>query len=292
MGVAMITPFREDYSIDFDALGGVIDHIVGGEADFIVVLGTTAETPTLSDEEQRRVKEFAVERVRGRVPLVLGLGGNNTAALQRRLSQENLSGYSAILSVVPYYSKPTQEGIYRHYMAVAEASPLPVVMYNVPGRTGANMLASTVLRLAREQPKIIGIKEASGRPDQIREILEGRPEGFEVISGDDALTYPVMGIGASGVISVLGNAFPREFTRMVRLCRDGRREEARAIHDKFNEFYKLLFAEGNPGGIKSAMEALGLSKNVLRLPLVPVSSPTGLRIRQVVEDLKENLKSD
>lgn len=292
MGVALVTPFREDFSIDYDALGTVVDHIVGGGADFIVVLGTTAETPALSPDEQSMVKEFVVRRAGGRLPLVLGVGGNNTAALRERLSHEDFSGYSAVLSVVPYYSKPSQEGIYRHYRALAEASPLPVVMYNVPGRTGVNMNSSTVLRLAKEEPRIIGIKEASGRPDQIQEILRGKPEGFELISGDDALTYPIMGIGASGVISVVGNVFPEEFTKMVSLCREGRREEAKMIHDKLNEFYKLLFVEGNPSGVKSALEALGLVKNVLRLPLVPVSSPTDARIKEVVKELKENLNND
>lgn len=289
MGVAMITPFREDFSIDFEALGRVVDHIVAGGSDFIVVLGTTAETPVLSEEEQSAIKEFVVHRTGGSIPLVLGVGGNNTAALQHRLTGEDFTGYSAVLSVVPYYSKPTQEGIYRHYRALADASPLPIIMYNVPGRTGANMNSETVLRLAKDEPRIIGVKEASGRPDQIQEILRGKPEGFELISGDDALTYPIMGIGASGVISVVGNVFPKEFTRMVSLCRTGRFNEAKRIHDKFNEFYKLLFVEGNPAGVKAAMHALGLADNILRLPLVPVSKPTATRMQEVIATLKVDL---
>lgn len=283
MGVALITPFRTDRSIDTEALDRMIEHIVVGGADFIVVLGTTAETPTLSDNEKRMVRRQVAARVRGRIPLVAGMGGNNTSALSESFATEDLSGYEAILSVVPYYNKPTQEGIYRHYRAIAEASPLPVILYNVPGRTGANMNAETVLRLAHEEPRIIGVKEASGRSDQIQAILTGRPEGFELISGDDALTYPLMQIGASGVISVIGNAFTREFSNMVHLTIDGRLDEAGQIHDCFDELYKLMFVDGNPAGVKAALHHMGLIENVLRLPLVEATSGTAKRIGEIID---------
>lgn len=285
MGVALITPFRSDNKIDFDALGRVVDHILQGGAHFIVVLGTTAETPTLSPEEQEAVRSFVVSRVAGRVPLVLGVGGNDTAAVARRMSDGRLDGFSAALSVVPFYNKPTQEGIYRHYRALADASPVPLILYNVPGRTGVNMSAETALRLAQDEPRIIGVKEASGRADQIRDILQGRPEGFDVISGDDALTYPIMGIGATGVISVIGNVCPGEFSRMVELCLEGRFEEARPIHERLTEFYKLLFADGNPAGIKAALHHKRMVDNVLRLPLVPATGPTCARIGEILDRL-------
>lgn len=288
MGVALITPFRPDNKIDFDALGRVVDHILAGGAHFIVVLGTTAETPTLSRDEQEAVRTFVATQVAGRVPLVLGVGGNDTAAVASRMADGRLEGFSAVLSVVPFYNKPTQEGIYRHYRVLADASPVPLILYNVPGRTGVNMSAETVLRLAQDEPRIIGVKEASGRADQIRDILQGRPEGFEVISGDDALTYPIMGIGATGVISVLGNACPKEFSRMVELCLEGRHKEAAPIHERMTELYKLLFADGNPAGIKAALHHKGMIENVLRLPLLPATEPTCVRIGEILDQLEKS----
>lgn len=288
-GVALITPFRKDNSIDFEALGRIIEYIIDGGADFMVVLGTTAETPTLSPSEQAEVTDFTVAKTAGRLPLVLGMGGNNTSALVDRLHSEDLSGFSAILTVVPYYNKPTQEGIYRHYMAVADASPVPVILYNVPGRTGVNMQAETVLRLAHDNSNIIGVKEASGRSDQIHDILKAKPDGFEVISGDDGLTYPIMGIGASGVISVIANAFPAEFSKMVNLCLDGKFDEAEPIHRRFGEMYKLLFVDGNPAGIKGLLHSMGMIENVLRLPLVPASEGVCLRMAQIAVGLGKDI---
>lgn len=271
MGVALVTPFNKDKEIDYPALARVVDHVVDNGADFLVVLGTTGETPTLSQEEKNAVKLFVKERNDGRVPMVLGVGGNSTGAIVRQLKEEDLTGYSAILSVVPPYNKPSQEGIFQHFKAIAEASPLPVILYNVPGRTGVNMTADTTLRLVREVPGIIGIKEASGNIGQIQRLLVERPEGFTVLSGDDGMTYPLMTLGAQGVISVLGNAYPREFSDMVHLCLEGNYVEAVDVHYKFREIIRLLFADGNPAGVKCVMHDMGLIENELRLPLVPVS---------------------
>ena len=218
MGVALITPFKQDKSVDFPALARLLEYIIQNKADYIVVLGTTAETATLTEDEKKAVKEFVIERVNRRVPLVLGVGGNNTKALTDYLKENDLSAFNAILSVVPYYNKPSQEGIYQHYKAIAEASPIPVILYNVPGRTGVNMTAETTLRLARDFENIIGIKEASGNITQMDDIIKNKPADFMVISGDDGITFPLITLGAVGVISVIGNAFPKEFSRMVRLA--------------------------------------------------------------------------
>lgn len=269
MGVAMVTPFREDLTIDVEALDRLVEHIVTGGADFIVVLGTTAETPTLSPEERDFVARRVVEKTAGRLPLVLGVGGNCTRSVCDELSGRDLSGYSAILSVVPFYNKPTQEGIFRHYCDIAEASPVPVILYNVPGRTGRNMTAETTLRLA-QIPNIIGVKEASGDLDQIYEIVERKPEGFEVISGDDAITIPLMRRGVSGVISVAGNAYPREMAAMVHTAANDDFRTARSLDRDLSDIYRLLFADGNPGGIKALLASMGMMQEVLRLPLVPV----------------------
>lgn len=286
MGVALVTPFNKNKDIDFHALKRVIDHIVDNGADFIVVLGTTGETPTLSQDEKVQLKSFVKETVDGRVPLVIGIGSNNTAEIVRRLKEEDLSGYSAILSVVPAYNKPSQEGIYCHFKAVAEASPLPVILYNVPGRTGVNMTADTTLRLAREVPGIIGIKEASGNIHQIQRLLREKPDGFTVLSGDDGMTYPLMTLGAQGVISVLGNAYPKDFAEMVHLCLEGNYIEAVDYHFKYRELIGLLFADGNPAGVKCVMHDMGLLENELRLPLVPVSEKTASEILHWVKTLK------
>lgn len=285
MGVALVTPFKHDKSIDFDALSRLIEYQIRNSVDFLVVLGTTAETPALTAAERLEVRRYVAERVAGRVPLVVGMGGNNTAALIQEIRESDLSDFSAILSVVPYYNKPSQEGIYRHYAAVAEASPLPVILYNVPGRTGVNMAPETTLRLARDFDNIIGIKEASGNIAQMDEIIKNKPEEFMVISGDDGITYPLLMLGAVGVISVIGNAFPREFSRMVRLALEGDYRQALLIHHRFTELFKLLFVDGNPAGVKCALHAMGFIENELRLPLVPTRLATYEQIRRVLSDL-------
>lgn len=278
MGVALVTPFDNNKDIDYPALERVVNHIVDNGADFLVVLGTTGETPTLSTDEKIAVAKYVKDKADGRIPLVLGLGGNNTAEVISQLKEWDLSGYSAILSVVPAYNKPPQEGIYMHFKAIAEASPLPVILYNVPGRTGVNMTADTTLRLAREVPGIIGIKEASGNLQQIQRLLREKPDNFTVLSGDDSLTYPLMTLGAQGVISVLGNAYTRDFADMVHLCLEGNYIEAVDYHYKFRDFIPLLFVDGNPAGVKYVLNKMGLIENELRLPLVPISGNTADKI--------------
>lgn len=285
-GVALVTPFKVDKSIDFDALRRLIEYQVNNGIDYIVVLGTTAETPTLTAAEQQQVREFVVERVNGRVPLVLGVGGNCTRHVVESLVGTDLTPFSAVLSVVPYYNKPSQEGIFQHYDLIARNSPLPVILYNVPGRTGVNMTAETTLRLAEAHPgKIIGIKEASGDINQMDAIIKRKPQDFMVISGDDAITFPLLTLGAVGVISVVGNAFPREFSRMVRLALEGDFAKALLIHHRFTELFSLLFVDGNPAGVKCLLHAMGLIENELRLPLVPTRITTNRRMRQLLEDL-------
>lgn len=286
MGVALITPFKADKSIDFPALAKLLEYIIQNKADYIVVIGTTAETATLTEEEKNLVKSFVAERVNRRVPLVLGVGGNNTQALVDYLKSNDLSDFSAILSVVPYYNKPSQEGIYQHYKAIAEASPLPVILYNVPGRTGVNMTAETTLRLARKFDNIIAIKEASGNIVQMDDIIKNKPENFMVISGDDGITFPLITLGAVGVISVIGNAFPREFSKMVRLALEGDFQNALLIHHRFTELFSLLFVDGNPAGVKCLLNAKGMIENELRLPLVPTKITTYEKIRDVLNKLE------
>lgn len=286
MGVALITPFHKDKSIDFDSLARLLEYQIHSGIDFLVVLGTTAETATLSPEEQAQVRRFVAERVHGRVPLVLGLGGNNTMAIVKAAQTLDLSDFSAILSVVPYYNKPSQEGIYQHYKAIATASPLPVILYNVPGRTGVNMAPETCLRLAREFENIIGVKEASGNISQMDEIIKNKPDDFMVISGDDGITFPLITLGAVGVISVIGNAFPREFSRMVRLALEGDFDHAREIHHRFTELFSLLFVDGNPAGVKCLLNAMGFIENELRLPLVPTRITTYEKIKTVLKSLR------
>ncbi|RXE71338.1 4-hydroxy-tetrahydrodipicolinate synthase [Muribaculaceae bacterium Isolate-002 (NCI)] len=285
MGVALVTPFRQDKSIDFEALGRLLEYQIKNSVDYIVVLGTTAETPTLDADEKRQVREYVSQRVAGRVPLVLGVGGNNTMAVARELETTDLKDFSAVLSVVPYYNKPSQEGIYRHYAEIATRSPLPVILYNVPGRTGVNMTAETTLRLACEFENIIGVKEASGNIAQMDEIIKSKPADFMVISGDDGITFPLITLGAVGVISVIGNAFPKEFSKMVRLARGGDYEKALQIHHRFTELFKLLFVDGNPAGVKCVLHAMGLIENELRLPLVPTRLTTYEQIRKVLSQL-------
>lgn len=285
MGVALVTPFKSDKSIDFDALGRLLEYQIANAVDYLVVLGTTAETPTLDDDERRRVRHFVAERVAGRVPLVLGMGGNDTCRLVHEIEQTPLDAFSAILSVVPFYNKPSQEGIYQHYAAVAGASSKPVILYNVPGRTGVCMTPETTLRLANDFDNIVAIKEASGNISLMDEIIKNKPADFSVISGDDGITFPLLTLGAIGVISVIGNAFPREFSRMVRLALEGDFERALLIHHRFTELFKLLFVDGNPAGVKCVLHEMGMIENELRLPLVPTRLTTYERIREVLAEL-------
>lgn len=285
MGVALITPFRKDKSIDFEAFARLLDYQIKSGVDYMVVLGTTAETPALSANEREEVKRFVVDRVAGRVPLVVGCGGNNTAAVVEEAKSVNPDEFSAILSVVPYYNKPSQEGIYQHYSAIAEASPVPVILYNVPGRTGVNMTAETTLRLAAHHPNIVAIKEASGNISQMDDIIKHKHPDFCVISGDDGITFPLITLGAVGVISVIGNAFPKEFSKMVRLALEGDYERARTIHHQFTELFSLLFVDGNPAGVKCLLHAMGFIENELRLPLVPTRITTYEKIRRVLDSL-------
>ncbi len=285
MGVALITPFKKDKTVDYDALARLLEYQIKNGVDYLVVLGTTAETATLAPNERKQVKDFIVERVAGRVPLVIGIGGNNTMALVEELKTSDLSPFSAVLSVVPYYNKPSQEGIYQHYKAIAEASPIPVILYNVPGRTGVNMTAETTLRLSRDFDNIIGIKEASGNITQMDDIIKNKHEDFMVISGDDGITFPLITLGAVGVISVIGNAFPKEFSRMVRLALEGDYARALTIHHRFTELFSLLFVDGNPAGVKCLLNAMGYIENELRLPLVPTRITTYEQIRRVLDSL-------
>ena len=285
MGVALITPFKEDGSVDYEALDRLVDYQLQNGTDYFVVLGTTAETPTLTEEEKKKIIELVVTKVRGRIPIVLGVGGNCTRAVVDNLKNGNFEGIDAILSVVPYYNKPSQEGIYQHYKAIAEATELPVILYNVPGRTGVNMTAETTLRIAREFKNVIAVKEASGNITQMDDIIKNKPENFSVISGDDGITFPLITLGAVGVISVIGNAFPREFSRMVRLALAGDYDSARTIHHRFTELFSLLFVDGNPAGVKSMLNMMGFIENRLRLPLVPTRIVTYEKIRDVLREL-------
>lgn len=288
LGVALATPFKEDFSIDYQSLGDLIDFQIDNGVDYLVVLGTTGEAVTLTDQERHQVARFVAGRAAGRVPLVIGMSGNSTSHLTETVRQTDFSGYDAILSVVPFYNKPSQEGMRLHFEAVAKVSPLPVVLYNVPGRTGANLDAATTLRLAYEHPeKIVAIKEASGRMGQIREILEKKPSEFVVLSGDDALTLPLMAMGAKGVISVIGNALPGEFGRVVHLCQQGRFAEASALDRPLQPFYHALFAEGNPSGIKALLSVRGMACDILRLPLTPVSAKTRDELARALMALKQ-----
>lgn len=285
LGIALITPFKADGSIDYDALLRLVEYQIKNGADFLCIMGTTAETPCLSLEEKIQLKKLLVERVAGRVPLLMGCGGNNTAAVVHDLKTGDWQGIDGILSVCPYYNKPSQEGLYQHFKAIAEASPVPVVLYNVPGRTGVNMTAETTLRLARDFQNIVAIKEASGDITQMDDIIKNKPPHFDVISGDDGITFPLITLGAVGVISVIGNALPAEFSRMVRLALNGDYESARNIHHKFAELFKLLFVDGNPAGVKAMLHAMGMIENQLRLPLVPTRLTTMEKISAILKEL-------
>lgn len=284
-GVALITPFNEDYSIDFDSLGKIVDHVIEGKADFLVVLGTTGEASLLTQDEKREVISFVKQKADGRIPLVLGYGGICTRQLVEGFPEIDFKGIDAVLTVTPFYVKPTQRGLIEHYRTVADASPRPVILYNVPGRTGVNMEPSTAIELATH-PNIIGIKEASGKLFQTEEILQRRPEGFLLYSGEDALTFHLMNLGADGVISVVANAFPREVSSIVRKEKDHEAfVNAREAHLALKVLTKAVFADGNPCGIKYVLSRLGLCRNVVRLPLVPVSEATRAIIDRELEAL-------
>lgn len=285
MGVAFITPFKADDSVDYDAIVRLIDYQISNGIDFLVIMATTAETPTLSEDEKLKIREVVVDRVQCRVPIVLGVGSNNTRIAVEQLKKDEFKGIDAILSTVPSYNKPNQEGLYQHFKAVSEASPLPIVLYNVPGRTGTNMTAETTLRLANEFHNIIAIKEASGNMSQIDEILRKKPVAFQVLSGDDSLTYPLMTLGAVGVVSVLGNAFPKEMSKMTHLILEGDYNNARIIHHQYSDLFKLIFVDGSPAGIKSILNTMGLCENKLRLPLVPIRAEIYIKIREALHKL-------
>lgn len=285
-GVALVTPFKKDYSIDFEALTRIVNYQIDNGINYLVVLGTTAETATLNAAEKESVIAAVIEANANRLPLVLGVGGNNTSEVVSELKTRDLSAFTAILSVSPYYNKPTQEGIYQHFKAIATASPLPVLLYNVPGRTASNMLPSTVLRLANDFPLIVGIKEAAGDIVQAMKIIENKPANFLVISGDDMITLPMILAGGSGVISVIGEGFPKEFSRMVQLGLERKVDEAYELHYQLAESIDMIFEQGNPAGIKEVFKSLGLADNILRLPLVNVNQDLSNRINSFVEKKK------
>jgi 4-hydroxy-tetrahydrodipicolinate synthase len=284
LGVAMITPFKKDLTIDIQALKTLTNHLVDNGADYLVVMGTTGETPALDKEDKKLVLDTIATTNAGRKPIVLGMGGNNTNDLCLQLERMDTSGISAILSVAPYYNKPTQNGMFEHYKAVSEHSKLPIILYNVPGRTGSNMLAETTLRIAYDCRNVIGIKEASGNMEQVMTIIKDRRKDFLVISGDDAITLPLIASGADGVISVVGNAFPAEFGGVVHHAMRGEYNEARALHYRLLEITQLMFVEGNPAGVKEVLAHLDICEHYLRLPLVPVSQTTSERMRRVMID--------
>jgi len=285
-GVALVTPFKKDNSIDFDALGKIIDHVIQGGVEYVVALGTTGEAPTLSKEEKNEVYRFIPSHVNGRVKCVAGIGGNNTAEVVSQISSFDFTSYDAILSVSPYYNKPNQEGIYQHYMALAAVAPKPIIIYNVPGRTGSVVTPATTLRLANASNKFIATKEASGSAENFMDILELKPQGFSVISGDDNLTLPFLAMGMTGVISVIANAFPRQYSDMVRAGLNGDFAKGRDLHFKLYQVMKAIFADGSPGGIKVILNELGLCENIVRMPLYPVNKDLEQKLRTMTTSLK------
>ncbi|GAA4060709.1 4-hydroxy-tetrahydrodipicolinate synthase [Flavobacterium cheonanense] len=284
-GVALVTPFKKDFSVDTEALTRIVNFQIDNGIDYLVVLGTTAENATLSQEEKELVITTVINANNGRLPLVLGVGGNNTYKVVEELKTRDFSNFVAVLSVSPYYNKPTQEGIYQHFKAVAEASPIPVILYNVPGRTASNMLPSTVLRLANDFKNVVAIKEAAGDIVQAMKLIQGKPEGFLVISGDDMVTLPMVLAGGSGVISVIGEGFPRQFSDMVRLGLERKVDEAYKLHYLLAEAIDMIFEQGNPAGIKEVFKTLGLSENTVRLPLVNVNQDLADRLNKFVKSL-------
>ncbi|MEI7508976.1 MAG: 4-hydroxy-tetrahydrodipicolinate synthase [Flavobacterium sp.] len=285
-GVALVTPFKKDFSVDQEALARIVNFQIENGIDYLVVLGTTAENATLNQEEKDIVIQTIINANKGRLPLVLGVGGNNTQEIVNELKTRDLSSFVAILSVSPYYNKPTQEGIYQHFKAIAEASPLPVILYNVPGRTSSNMTPSTVLKLANDFKNIVGIKEAAGDIVQAMKLLQHKPKDFHVISGDDMITLPMILAGGSGVISVIGEGFPKQFSEMVRLGLQRNVNEAYQLHYLLADAIDMIFEQGNPAGIKEIHKILGLSENTVRLPLVNVDEDLKNRLTKFVENLK------
>ena len=286
LGIALVTPFKTDGSIDYVALKRLIEYQTDNGADFLCILGTTSESPCLDQEERAEIKRFVVEVNQGRLPVLMGCGGNNTKAVVKELQSFDLRGVDGILSVCPYYNKPSQEGLYRHFKMIADNCPLPVVLYNVPGRTSINLKSETTIRLANDCRNIVAVKEAGGSLEQVDEIIKNKPAHFDVLSGDDALTFPMIASGAAGVISVIGNALPREFSRMIRLEFNGEYEPARKIHHRFTELYSLLFVDGNPAGVKALLHEMGFIENELRLPLVPTRVATVQKMAAILQEMR------
>ncbi|HSH53223.1 MAG TPA: 4-hydroxy-tetrahydrodipicolinate synthase [Bacteroidales bacterium] len=285
-GVAIVTPFKDNLEIDFEALEKQIEHLISNHINYLVVLGTTGESVTQNDEEKDNLINFIKHKVNHRIPIVLGIGGNHTSTIVNKIHKTDFKQIDAILSVAPYYNKPSQEGLYQHFKAIAQVSPVPVILYNVPGRTGSNIQAKTTLRLAHDFKNIVAIKEASGNFSQAMEIIKNKPSDFIVVSGEDALTLPLMSIGVSGVISVVGNVFPKEFSTMVQLALSNNYAKALEIHYKLVELIDYLFIEGNPAGVKAALTHKGIIKNNLRLPLVPVSNDTSQKIVELINKIQ------
>lgn len=286
LGVALVTPFNEDGSIDWNMFAELIEFQIANGTDYLCILGTTAETPTLTEEEKHEIVNKAIKQIDGRIPIMVGCSSNCTATVLQQIKQYEIDGVDGILTAVPYYNKPSQEGIYQHFKAIAENCSKPIVLYNVPGRTGVNMTAATTLRIANEFSNVIAVKEASGNLEQFKEIVAGSPSHFKVISGDDGLAFDAMQHGVIGVISVMGNAIPKTFSTMIHHLQNSEIEAAAAIHKQLKPLYSLLFTEGNPPGIKDLMASRGMIKNVLRLPLVPVSKATHEQTIQAFANIK------
>lgn len=284
-GVALVTPFHKQGNIDFTAFGNLIEHTISGGVDYLLCLGTTSEYPTLSKQEKMAIVEYTIEKVENRVPIVLGMGGNDTRSLVDEIRKTDFSSIAAILSVAPYYNKPNQKGLYTHFKAVAEASNVPVILYNVPGRCGVNISAETCVQLATDFPNIIGIKEASGNISQCMDILMNKPQGFTVVSGEDALVLPLMALGMQGVISVTANAFPKQMSELVNHCLKSNMKKARAVHEKLLPFSKAIFEEGNPVGIKAALEIMNIASSNLRQPLVKASKPLQTKLQTIINNI-------
>ncbi len=286
LGIALITPFQTDGSVDYEALEQLVEYQLSNGANFLCILATTGEVPCLSQEEKDEITSAIIRINKGRVPILKYCGGNNTAAVVQEIQSSDWHHIDGILSICPYYNKPSQEGIYQHFKMIAKACPLPIVLYNVPGRTGINMTPETTCRIANDFTNVVAIKEAAGSLEQVDEIIKNKPNHFEVISGDDALTYPMIASGAAGVISVIGNALPKEFSKMIRLEFQGEYDAARRIHHQFTELYKLLFVDGNPAGVKALLNDMGMIENVLRLPLVPTQVTTKQKMAEILKKLQ------
>lgn len=286
LGIALVTPFTSDGQVDYNSLKRLVEYQIDNGADFLCILATTGETPCLTQDEKDKITQLVKDVNHGRLPILKGCGGNNTAAVVEELRTADWAGIDGILSVCPYYNKPSQEGLYQHFKAISEASPLPVVLYNVPGRTGINLKPETTVRLANDCENIVAVKEASGSLEQVDEIIKNKPQRFDVLSGDDALTFSMVASGAAGVISVIGNALPKEFSRMIRLEFQGEYEPARKIHHMFTELYSLLFVDGNPAGVKALLHEMGFIENQLRLPLVPTKVSTLQKMAEILKSLR------